>query len=525
LALFRRRDRESWLLFFFGLGALSLALGKFNPIYKVLLNLPGFSLFRAPARFLLLFVFAGALVAAVGLDELLGRLSAGWRLVVSIAVTGIMLVDLILFLRPFLSTIDPLAFPVDQFSPPQSVTAMDATDPLGRIFTNIYNETLRPNHPILYDRQMAQVYSPLALQRNEDYANRLSPAMLNLLGVRYFILPSGPLPEEFQEPSASVVFDLFRNRVDFQPVRTVQVEITSYTDKTVTLPDGLLAGELELSLASGDPVLLPITIGKETADWALNAYSQVNHSPPPNASLFPGYLASTRRSFQGAKYVAKYRLPAPLDVTGLRAESRLAEGTLTIERVSLMDDAGRTVPVAALAQRNDMAVVFKSHAVTVLENQDVLPRAFVVHQAEIVPDSLMIARMRDSAFRPDRSVLLSEGQPLTETGDTTSDHVEIKDYDAEHVSLDVSTHQPGFLILADTFYPGWQVSVDATSTPLYRADYIFRAVPLSPGQHKVQFEYRPASFFWGALISGCSLILTILITALIRRRAGGTKWI
>ncbi len=43
-------------------GAL-LALGGYNPIYYLLLKVPGFDLFRAPARWLVLFVFAGSLLA------------------------------------------------------------------------------------------------------------------------------------------------------------------------------------------------------------------------------------------------------------------------------------------------------------------------------------------------------------------------------------------------------------------------------------------------------------------------------
>ncbi len=49
---------------------LLFAVGGYNPLYYVLLKIPGFDLFRAPARWIVLFVFAGSLLAGVGLDAL-----------------------------------------------------------------------------------------------------------------------------------------------------------------------------------------------------------------------------------------------------------------------------------------------------------------------------------------------------------------------------------------------------------------------------------------------------------------------
>ncbi len=48
---------------------LFLALGGFNPIYYALIRIvPGFDLFRAPARWLALFAFGGSMLVAIGLD-------------------------------------------------------------------------------------------------------------------------------------------------------------------------------------------------------------------------------------------------------------------------------------------------------------------------------------------------------------------------------------------------------------------------------------------------------------------------
>jgi len=70
-ALFQRRHpARPFLIFLTALG-LFLGLGAYNPFYFVLYKLmPGFDLFRAPARWLYLYTFGGAMLAGLGADFL-----------------------------------------------------------------------------------------------------------------------------------------------------------------------------------------------------------------------------------------------------------------------------------------------------------------------------------------------------------------------------------------------------------------------------------------------------------------------
>ena len=68
---------------------LFFAFGGYNPLYYLLLKIPGFDLFRAPARWIVLFAFAGSLLAGVGLDALRAR-QVSWRSVL-IAVAGVVI--------------------------------------------------------------------------------------------------------------------------------------------------------------------------------------------------------------------------------------------------------------------------------------------------------------------------------------------------------------------------------------------------------------------------------------------------
>ena len=92
----------------------------------------------------------------------------------------------------------------------------------------------------------------------------------------------------------------------------------------------------------------------------------------------------------------------------------------------------------------------------------------------------------------------------------------------ERVVIDVSAAQPGFLVLADAFDPGWKAFANGREIPIQRANYLFRAVPVEAGQTRVSFEYRPTSLRAGLVVSAAtgSLLLIALLVVLVRRASG-----
>ena len=48
--------------------------------------------------------------------------------------------------------------------------------------------------------------------------------------------------------------------------------------------------------------------------------------------------------------------------------------------------------------------------------------------------------------------------------------VAVKRYEPQRVQLLASLDRPGLVILADTFYPGWRLTIDGRTAPIYRAN-------------------------------------------------------
>lgn len=71
--------------------------------------------------------------------------------------------------------------------------------------------------------------------------------------------------------------------------------------------------------------------------------------------------------------------------------------------------------------------------------------------------------------------------------------VSILAYKRNRVTLEVSTEQPGLLVLHDLYYPGWEVTVDGEPMTILRANLLFRGVEVQAGHHRVEFTFRPLS--------------------------------
>lgn len=586
-APFLRRDRRTIFYFVFALVALLLALGELNPIYPILSRIPPFNFFRVPSRYLLLFLFAATLLAAFALHELSNQLASGgsakrWAILfgvltgasialaytqslefwlqvwqfaslplalvtlVSIGlaakrriarpsfgaiVVGLTITSLAAYAPPFLATIDSLSPPSVAQTSPRSLAALQSAPSTARVYADLsvypslpaLRGSLFPNVAMIYGQQGAQAYTSLSFARHEAYFASLSPAMLNLLNARSYLVPLEPRPETKPvTPDESLAVDLAHDEIAIPPTLISSIEISSFTEQAQDLADGTVVGEWIARFADGSETRFPLRLGIETADWDYDRKVGIKHGKPQLAHSFPAFWRSFGKAFEGHVYEARLTFPdsKPHSVVGIKMTTLSRQARLVIEQVTLLDDKSNARSLATLAAKNQFSLAYLSDTVAIWENQDAMPRAFVVHSADIANDDAAFGRLQDRSFQPSQVVLLSEGNALARRTDASAanDRVEIKEYASEHVALNVQTDASGYLVLADSWYPGWQASVDGNPAPIYRADVLFRAIPIEPGLHAVVFEYQPMSFRVGAAASAVSFVASIGIAIALSSR-------
>jgi hypothetical protein len=152
--------------------------------------------------------------------------------------------------------------------------------------------------------------------------------------------------------------------------------------------------------------------------------------------------------------------------------------------------------------------------VKIYSNHGVLPRAFVVQAVKAVKDGAAAFQQvvtekldfRQVAVVEEVDRIVEEGLEEQVAGTARA---RVVTYTPHVVEVEAELPAAGFLILSDTYFRGWRAFVDGQEAPLYRANYIIRAVPLKAGKHHVTFMYDPLSFRIGL---GLSLLAYGILT-------------
>ena len=463
-----RKKRDSHVAFFAILAGVSLllALGRYTPVYRLLVHLPGFNFFRAPGRWIFIASFSLAVLAGFGYDALFrchGRPESRhfaffWKV--------------LFWLNLGLSAVLLLAL----------VFGRDIVPPL-----------------------IASGSGPLsgqALERIASMANRL-------IGLP----PPSPSPQ--MQPATSLALSSLNPALPYLLASNASFLLIYLWSKN-RLPavsfQGMVASLIvvDLLLAGGTTV-----------------------NPVRDASYFEREIASTRFLQQNSGNYRIYPLTHKDDVENLLDNMPAAYGLYSVEghlselaldryqnfvevlvkNPALRDLAGvKYVLLEGEPDYPGYVDAYTGNGFDIYENRAVLPRAFVVHQAEIMPsEQALLDRLLSSDFDPRRLVLL-EQNPFPDRGQDVSpsetdleradeDSAEITFYSPHRVVVKAGLSQDGFLVLSDTHYPGWQALVDGQEREIYPGNYLFRTVFLSRGEHVVEFRYKPLSIRLGLTIS------------------------
>jgi len=174
------------------------------------------------------------------------------------------------------------------------------------------------------------------------------------------------------------------------------------------------------------------------------------------------------------------------------------------------------LPDYTLVYDDKMSLPAQRSNLLIYRNDDALPRAFAVYQAKVL-DRRDWARFAAElqSLDPRQTVLLEETPVSLPPGQEPcpkclGDEVRRLDYTPNQVTIQVLMADDGFLVLGDSYFPGWQAAVDGQESKIYRADGNFRAVAVPAGEHKVVFKYSPLSFRLGLFTSAMAAIVVLL---------------
>lgn len=162
----------------------------------------------------------------------------------------------------------------------------------------------------------------------------------------------------------------------------------------------------------------------------------------------------------------------------------------------------------------------------IYQNTEALPRAYLSKQPVVATTVEEVQKLiSDGDFIKNQKVIV-EKEIHTSTSDKNEEAtiVSVKD---DEIIASVKSGGENILVLTDSYYPGWQATVDGMKEEIFPVNLNQRGVLLASGDHLVKYTYQPISFAWGkkiTIVTHLIIFLTVFLRfGLFPRKVGESK--
>jgi len=484
-ALFRKPDRKT--LFFTALLAVSLVLsmGRYTPVYNFLYKyIFGFAYIRYPAKFIFLSAFALSILSGIGYDTFFNmdtgkkeRLAK--RLLLINGILGLVLIIFFTFWGPIYSSVIKFLLSVGSSVMTHftgaHITFLSDSANLYRLFIVF---SLCVLSIFLFLRKKIQIKTFIFLI--------LAVMFLDLISVNMGICKTASLEIFKREPRSFSAVK--KDKGYFRIMRSDTLGGINQAIWGIDFEKGQY--ERKMTFASNTAMAHGI--------YDSQGYSSVFRK---DRLEFMNLIYAAKRSF-------KTKLIDLLNIRYIISAKPVKEDNYEV----VFKDEIAYFPLGYKGKIYPYFYINKNNAC--------MDRVFFVKEAKVIRDNKELLKTLGSEdFDPAKIILLEEDLAIKENtadthrppGSTTvggnGERANIVSYKAEEVVVETALNEPKFLVLSDSYYPGWKVFVDGKPDKLYRAYRFLRAVYLDKGRHTIRFVFDPLSYKIGKYISLATIAL------------------
>jgi hypothetical protein len=230
-------------------------------------------------------------------------------------------------------------------------------------------------------------------------------------------------------------------------------------------------------------------------DTTLYRVLEFQNGRPPYNNMLAYWRIQSAYGYQGAKMRAYQDMD---DVVGMG--NPLLWGLMNVKYII------SNTPDSSAA----IGLVYSGPDMKVYGNRYQLPRAFFVNRYEVADGLTILNKIKDMAFNPRDVMYFMEDPKVSVEPVHPAASVDITHYGIQDLELTTTTGGNNLLFLSEAYYPvGWKAFLDGKEIPIYRANYLFRAVVVPAGQHKIEMKFEPKGFYLGKNLSLAANILVL----------------
>jgi hypothetical protein len=146
------------------------------------------------------------------------------------------------------------------------------------------------------------------------------------------------------------------------------------------------------------------------------------------------------------------------------------------------------------------------------EIEDTLPRAYAAGRVETVSDRAAMLRAVGNPRFDAREVAFSSDPGLEGNyPGSSAAGIEWKRDDPDHLALQVSAPDRCFVVVADTWAPGWNARIDGKPARVTLVDAALRGVPVPAGSHGLDLVYTPPGWAIGRALAAIGWVAWLIM--------------
>lgn len=289
--------------------------------------------------------------------------------------------------------------------------------------------------------------------------------------------------------------------------------VTSLSNST-SEPDGQVVARVRVVMTDGKIVERELQAGRDTAEWAHERPDVRPYMKHKLATPYDTVWIGGEQGYAAYRFKTLLKLDSAASVIRVELANVSQIARLAIYGGVLMNSRTQhTVPLVT-SYCDAWQPVYEQNLTLILRNARVLPRAWLVGEAEAVDGEDSLRRIRGESateFDPRRTALLEvppEELPQLPGGVVApNSDARITRYEANRLQIETSAPTATVLVVSEMFYPGWLASVDGQPARISVADYLLRGIALPAGKHSVEMHYTAPAARTGAIVSGFTLCL------------------
>jgi Bacterial membrane protein YfhO len=145
------------------------------------------------------------------------------------------------------------------------------------------------------------------------------------------------------------------------------------------------------------------------------------------------------------------------------------------------------------------------------------PHAYLAERVLVAPDTASALKgVAEPSFRPGRDAILTASS-RPRLGAELAGRTLAVSSSPDAIRAEVALPAEGLWVVCDTWFPGWEATVDGAVAEVLRVNGIHRGVRVPAGSHLVEMRYRPRSFRIGLAVSAGAVISLLIVVLLARR--------